>query len=249
MSPARMPRTAKPYLPDRRPLVSVDVATLAILDGRPHVLLVKRPDEPGEPFPGAWSLPGGFVDVDVDASVEACARRMLREQAGIDAPWLEQVAAHGGRERDPRGWSVTLLHAALVPADRARKVVGDAGDVRWLPLGRNGRPKGVKLAFDHGRLVGEAVARIRRKSEYTDLPVRFLPEPFTLPEMQNVFEIVLERSIDKKAFRTRVLAGDMLEELDSARATGKRPARLYRLRDRRQLHVFRRALEGGDAAA
>src|SRR5690606_14271004 len=140
-------------------------------------------------------------------------------------------------------------HAALVPVDAARRPEGDAAHLRWHLLRRNGQPKGVKLASDHGRLVAEAVARIRRKSEYTDLPVRFLPEPFTLPEMQNVFEVVLDRSIDKKAFRTRVLAGEMLEQLDDARATGKRPARLYRLRDRKQLHVFRRALEGGDAAA
>jgi len=245
----RMPRSTKPPLPARRPLVTVDIAALTIIDGRPHVLLARRPDAPGEPWPGAWALPGGFVDVDADASLEACARRVLRERTGIDAQWLEQVAAHGGRERDPRDWSITLLHAALVPVDDTRQAGGQADHVRWHPLRRNGRPKGVKLACDHGRLVAEAVARIRRKSEYTDLPVRLLPEPFTLPEMQNVFEIVLDRSIDKKAFRTRVLAGEMLEELDSARATGKRPARLYRLRDRRQLHVFRRALEGGDAAA
>lgn len=238
-----------PSLPAQRPLVTVDIAILSLIEGRPQVLLVKRPDSPGEPYPGAWALPGGFVDIDVDASLEACALRKLREKTGIEAPWLEQVVAHGGPGRDPRGWSVTHLYAALVPIDRALEPGGNAADARWHPLRRNGRPKGVKLAFDHGRLIAEAVARIRSKSEYTDLPVRLLPERFTLPELQHVFEIVLDRSIDKKAFRTRVLAGDMLEELDDARATGKRPARLYRLRDRRQLHVFRRALEGGDAAA
>lgn len=244
-----MPRTTSPLLPTQRPLVTVDIAILTVLDERPHVLLVRRPDAPGEPYPDAWALPGGFVDIDIDDSLEACAMRKLREKTGVETPWLEQVAAHGGPDRDPRGWSVTHLYAALVPIDKALEPGGNASDARWHPLRRNGRPKGVKLAFDHARLVAEAVARIRRKSEYTDLPVRLLPEPFTLPEMQNMFEIVLDRSIDKKAFRTRVLAGDMLEELDDARATGKRPARLYRLRDRRQLHVFRRALEGGDKAA
>ena len=237
------------FLPIRRPLVTVDIAILSVIEGRPHVLLVKRPDKPDEPHPGAWALPGGFVDIDVDASLEACALRKLREKTGVEAPWLEQVAAHGGPDRDPRGWSVTHLYAALVPIDRALEPGGNASDARWHRLRRDGRPRGVKLAFDHDRLIAEAVARIRRKSEYTDLPVRLLPEPFTLPEMQNIFEIVLDRPIDKKAFRTRVLAGDMLEELDDARPTGKRPARLYRLRDRRQLHVFRRALEGGDTAA
>ncbi len=236
-------------LPTRLPLVTVDIAVLSVIDERPHVLLVKRPDAQGEPHPGAWALPGGFVDIDVDASLDACALRKLREKTGVDAPWLEQVVAHGGPDRDPRGWSVTHLYVALIPIDQALAPGGNATDARWHPLRRDGRPKGVKLAFDHGRLLAEAIARIRGKSEYTDLPVRLLPERFTLPELQHIFEIVLDRSIDKKAFRTRVLAGDMLEKLDDARATGKRPARLYRLRDRRQLHVFRRAIEGGDAAA
>src|SRR5690606_8907466 len=123
----RMPRSTKPPLPARRPLVTVDIAALTIIDGRPHVLLARRPDAPGEPWPGAWALPGGFVDVDADASLEACARRVLRERTGIDAQWLEQVAAHGGRERDPRDWSITLLHAALVPAAAARPAGGPAG--------------------------------------------------------------------------------------------------------------------------
>src|SRR5690606_36804988 len=74
----RMPRSTKPPLPARRPLVTVDIAALTIIDGRPHVLLARRPDAPGEPWPGAWALPGGFVDVDADASLEACARRWCR---------------------------------------------------------------------------------------------------------------------------------------------------------------------------
>lgn len=243
---ASKPPTALP--PTLRPLVRVDIATLSVIDGRPHVLLVKRPVSPGTPYPGAWALPGGFIDVEADASLEACALRKLREKTGITTPWLEQVVAHGGPDRDPRGWSVTHLYLALVPIDQVPEPTGKAADMRWFALRRNGRPRGVKLAFDHARLLVEAIARIRGKSEYTDLPVRLLPERFTLPEMQHIFELVLDRPIDKKAFRTRVLAGDMLEQLDDARATGKRPARLYRLRDRRHLHVFRRAIEGGEAA-
>lgn len=248
---ALTPRTAS--LPVRRPLVrrpivTVDIAIFSVIDDRPHVLLARRPDSADEPQPGAWALPGGCVDVDLDTSLEACALRQLHEKAGVVAPWLEQVVAHGGPDRDPRGWSVTHLYAALVPTDQVLEPDRNAAGARWHALRRDGRPKGVKLAFDHGRLLAEAIARIRSKSEYTDLPVRLLPKRFTLPELQHIFEIVLGRPIDKKAFRTRVLAGDMLEKLDDARATGKRPARLYRLRDRRHLHVFRRSLEGGPAA-
>src|SRR5690349_4460459 len=95
-----------------RPLTTVDVVAFAIREERLHVLLVRRGTEPGEPFPGRWALPGGFVDVAKDATLEACALRKLREKTGIASPYLEQLASFGSATRDPRGWSAT--HAYFV---------------------------------------------------------------------------------------------------------------------------------------
>ena len=82
-----------------------------------HVLLVQRSNEPGEPFPGLWALPGGFVDISRDADLEACARRKLRDKTGVDPSYLEQLGSWGSAKRDPRGWSATHVYFALMSAD------------------------------------------------------------------------------------------------------------------------------------
>src|SRR5512134_604114 len=88
-----------------RPLVSVDVVIFSVLDDSLKVVLVRRPEEEGEPFPGRWALPGGFVDVARDRMLLDCALRKLREKTGVAAPYLEQLGSWGGAARDPRGWS------------------------------------------------------------------------------------------------------------------------------------------------
>src|SRR5688500_7400833 len=99
-----------------RPLVSVDVAIFTLSDESLQVLLVQRERSTGEPQPGAWALPGGFVDIARDADLEACALRKLEEKTGVTAPYLEQLGSWGGARRDPRGWSTTHAYFALIPA-------------------------------------------------------------------------------------------------------------------------------------
>src|SRR5687767_212962 len=106
-----------------RPLVSVDVAIFSVLQGELRVLLARRPEGEAEPYPGRWSLPGGFVDVHRDASLQACALRKLKEKTGVASPYLEQLGSWGDAKRDPRGWSSTHAYFALIPAPRAE----DAG--------------------------------------------------------------------------------------------------------------------------
>ena len=208
------------------PFVTVDVAILSIREGALCVLLVKRPAQPKEPFPGRWALPGGFVDVERDADLEACARRKLRDKAGVDAPYLEQVGSWGSARRDPRGWSVTNLYFALLPGD-----VATSGDAAWHPIEGDGVR--ARLAFDHAQLLAAAIARLRSKVEYTSLPVYLVREPFTLGELQRAFEIVLGRAVNKAAFRTRVLSAGLVESTGEWREGATRPAELYRLADRR----------------
>ena len=107
----------RPKLDFARPLTTVDVVIFTIRDDALHVLLVQRPEGKGEPFPGAWALPGGFVDVDKDKDLEACATRKLKEKTDIVSPYLEQLGSWGSADRDPRGWSATHAYFALVPAE------------------------------------------------------------------------------------------------------------------------------------
>ena len=226
-------------LPVDRPFVTVDIAICAVREASLQVLLVQRPSDPSEPFPGAWALPGGFIDVGSDDSLEACARRKLQVKTGAVAPYLEQVGSWGSRNRDPRGWSTTHLYFALVSAESIQLSPGaNAADARWWPV--SGTGVRTRLAFDHARLLSAAIERLRAKVEYTSLPAYLLPKEFTLPDLQHVYEVVLGRAIEKSAFRTRVLAAGVVESVDRRRQTGKRPAQLYRLSSRAEPVFFPR---------
>jgi ADP-ribose pyrophosphatase YjhB (NUDIX family) len=224
-----------------RPLVSVDLAIFTVADDALRVLLVQRPQVPREPFPGLWALPGGFVDIDADADLEACALRKLKEKTGVAAPYLEQLGSWGSARRDPRGWSTTHAYFALL-AEPAPRVGANAGanpaDARWFEV--KGDSAGTRLAFDHAEILATALARLRGKVEYTSLPAYVLPKEFTLTDLQRAYEIVLGRALEKSAFRTRVLAAGLVEPAGRTRRGPNRPAQLYRLKNPRKPVFFSR---------
>lgn len=219
------------------PLTTVDVVIFTVLDGLLQVLQVQRPQGADEPFPGRWALPGGFVDTTRDADLLACARRKLKDKTGLASPYLEQLGSWGSRGRDPRGWSATHVYMALVPAAALSRPSG-ATDLRWAPVDGDGTGRG--LAFDHDQILGAAVERLRSKVEYTSLPAFLLPEPFTLPQLQHTYELVLGRPVDKSGFRTRMLAADFLVEVGVVESSSRRPPLGYRLKDRSGPVVFPR---------
>jgi 8-oxo-dGTP diphosphatase len=230
------PRTAVPPFP--LPYTTVDVVIFSVLEDELSVLLVQRPAENKDPFPGAWALPGGFVDIDRDADLEACARRKLLEKTGVVSPYLEQLGSWGGKARDPRGWSATHVYFALLPGIGLTLAKGaNAADVGWSAVGSLRRRK---LAFDHAVILQAAVERLRSKVEYTSLPAFLLQEPFTLPQLQRMYEVVLGRPVDKSGFRTRMLSADFLDEAGYVGGDSNRPAMGYRLRDRAAPVVFPR---------
>jgi 8-oxo-dGTP diphosphatase len=223
----------RPKLDFARPLTTVDVVIFTIRDDALHVLLVQRPEGKGEPFPGAWALPGGFVDVDKDKDLAACATRKLMEKTDIASPYLEQLGSWGSADRDPRGWSATHAYFALVPP-----VKKYAADARWFAI-YAGKVK-PKLGFDHGDILETAIQRLRSKVEYTSLPAYLMPAEFTLPDLQKVYEIVLDRPLEKSAFRTRMLAADLIEPMAKMRKGPNRPAQLYRLKKAKSPVFFAR---------
>lgn len=227
-----------------RPLTTVDIVILTILDNQLQVLLVKRPVTPDEPFPDQWALPGGFVDVQLDRTLQDCALRKLHEKTGVRSPYLEQVGSWGSVERDPRGWSTTHVYVALLPHESLRLTAGGNTDqLCWMPVTQQGIT--VPLAFDHTILLQAALERVRGKTEYTSLPIHLLPDTFTLTELQQVYEVVLGRTLEKKAIRTRVLAAGILDETGDMKATSRRPAQLYRLKHPAGLFYFTRSFEAG----
>lgn len=223
------------------PLTSVDLVIFTIRQQRLQVLLVRRGDFP---FKGWWALPGGFIDVHRDADLDATALRKLREKTGVEAPYLEQVQGFGGRDRDPRGWSTTFAYFALIAAESVEPAQGvGVEEVRWVDVSGEGVEP--SLAFDHARILGAAVRRLRNKVEYTSLPVHLLPQAFTLSELQQVFETILGKTLDKSAFRKRIREGDYLEPIpDGLRLGSNRPAQLYRLRPNGETIYFSRTMSG-----
>lgn len=222
-----------------RPLSTVDVVIFTALDEQLQVLLVKRPAGAKEPFPHQWALPGGFVDVEKDASLSACALRKLREKTGVEAPYLEQLGSWGSAMRDPRGWSATHVYFALLPHAMVQLEKGaNAAEVAWFPVMEHGVSE--TLAFDHGEILAVAIERLRSKSEYSSLPAYLLPPAFTLPQLQQAYEVVLGRPVDKSAFRTRVLSAEVVEETGARCTSTNRPAVLYRLKHPGELTFFPR---------
>jgi len=222
-----------------RPFTMVDLAIFSATPEALKVLLVQRSEGGEEPFPGQWALPGGFVDIHQDQDLQQCALRKLREKTGVETPYLEQVGSWGSATRDPRGWSTTHLYLALLPElEKPLVSGGNTAGVQWSSVDGNRIKE--RLAFDHSELLKAALSRLRNKVEYTSLPAFLMPAEFTLTELQRVYEVVLGRSLEKKAFRTRILATDLLEELPRMREGRTRPAQLFRVRHKRKPVFFAR---------
>lgn len=202
-----------------KPDASVDVVLLTLRDGALHVGLVTRT---AEPHKGRPALPGGYVHVDEDRSLTDTALRMLREKTGLAPRYLEQLMTFGSDERDPRGWSISIAYYVLLDEAELRHA---APALEVVPVA--GMPD---LAFDHGRIVAAAVARLRGKSTYSTLPAFLLPEAFTLGELQRVYEQVMGTALDKASFRRKIAELGIVEATAGMRQEGRmRPAQLHRL--------------------
>ncbi len=205
------------------PLTTVDIVIFAVHEEEVQVLLVERPEHPER---GKLALPGGFVKLGHDASIESTAFRKLMEKTGVKSPYLEQVTTIGNATRDPRGWSLTVLYFALINYVELHNGPNIGSEpVRWAPLSEALK---MKLAFDHKNLLATAVNRLRSKTRYSALPLQLMPEEFTLSELQHMFEIVLGAKLEKKSFRRRFLASGLLEDTEKMKSTGHRPASIYR---------------------
>jgi 8-oxo-dGTP diphosphatase len=210
-----------------RPAVTVDCVVFGLdLEAEDlKVLLIQRK---AEPFAGQWAFPGGFVEMD--ETLEASAKRELKEETGISELYLEQLYTFGDPGRDPRGRTVSVAYYALVKmSDHVPKAADDAKAVAWHPAA-----KPPKLAFDHAKILKVAVDRLRAKVRYQPIGFELLPAKFTLGQLQRLYEIVLERPLDKRNFRKKVLGLDVLNELgESQTGVAHRAGRLYRFDEAR----------------
>src|SRR3954471_8470744 len=188
------------------------------------------------PFEGKWALPGGFVRID--ETLEEAALRELDEETGLREVFLEQLKTFGAVKRDPRERVVSVAYYALVKlSDHKVQAATDARDASWF-----GVHDGPSLAFDHADILRMALERLRTKLRHEPVGFELLPKKFTLSQLQHLYELVLERQLDKRNFRKRVLAMDLLIETDEVEQdVAHRAARLYCFDERK----YRRLAKSG----
>ena len=208
-----------------RPAVTVDCVVFGLDDQDLKVLLIQRDNEP---FAGRWALPGGFVKMD--ETLEESALRELREETGLTKVFLEQLYTFGNPNRDPRERVMTVAYYALVKLlDHKVQAATDAREAAWFAV--DDLPK---LCFDHNTILDTALTRLQGKVRYQPIGFELLPPKFSLTQLQRMYEIILERSLDKRNFRKKVISLDILDELDEVEQdVAHRAARLYRFNERK----------------
>lgn len=213
------------------PAVTTDVVLFTLLDGQLQVLLIRRAQAP---FVGMLALPGGFIRIDEDLA--AGARRKLTEETGLDELYLEQLYTFGSPQRDPRERVISVAYYALTPHATLKPCPSQAASgVDWFPV--MNLPA---LAFDHAEIIQVAQQRLAAKVQYSTLAFQFLPEQFTLSELQRVYETILGMPLDKRNFRKTILALEQLEPVMGQQRMGHhRPAQLYRARQRQAVAIIK----------
>ncbi|PAY16897.1 NUDIX hydrolase [Rhodopirellula sp. SM50] len=217
-----------------RPALTVDCVVFGLDEPDLKVLFIRRDLEP---YRGKWALPGGFVHVE--ESLEDAAKRELREETGLEKVFLEQLYTYGDVDRDPRERVVTVAYYALVRLSDHRVVAAtDARDAAWF--GVHDVPR---LAFDHDRILKAGYHRLQNKLRYEPVGFELLPRKFTLRQLQRLYEIILDRSLDKRNFRKKILGMDVLEELDEVETdVAHRAARLYRFNQKRYREMVKQGV-------
>jgi 8-oxo-dGTP diphosphatase len=218
-----------------RPALAVDCVVFGLDENDLKVLLIQRSLAP---FQHTWALPGGFVHID--ETLDAAARRELEEEAGVTDVFLEQLYTFGALDRDPRERVVSVAYYALAKlSDHRIRAATDAMGVGWFSL--DDLPK---LAFDHGEIVARAHERLRGKVRYAPIGFELLPPRFSLTQLQRLYEIVLGTELDKRNFRKKILAMELLVETDEfEQGVRHRAARLYRFDRRKYERLARQGFE------
>jgi 8-oxo-dGTP diphosphatase len=222
-APASVP-TPGAFERANRPAVTVDVVLLTVRAGRLEVLLVRRDHAP---FAGMWGFPGGLVRPD--ESLEEAALRELRQETGASGAdvYLEQLYTFGEPTRDPRTRVITVVYYVLERPGQIHTRAAEPGggaEARLFPAYDT-----PPLAFDHGDILRYTLQRLRGKLEYTTIGFQLLSPEFTLSELQEVYEAILNRPLDKRNFRKKLLITRIVEPTQRMKMVGQhRPARLYR---------------------
>jgi len=206
----------KPYI---APILVVDAVIFQLVNNALEVVLVKRSNDP---FQGAWALPGGY-NPEGETTRDAL-QRIVKEKAGVnlsdDLSYVEQLFTFDTVARDPRGHAVSVTYMGC-----GREFTFGGGEAHTASFPVSSLPE---LAYDHADIIHYAHERLKSKLTYTNAVYAFLPKKFTLTELQNAYEAILGRELDKRNFRKKFLGLDLIHETGEMKREGAhRPAQLY----------------------
>lgn len=217
-------------------LFTVDCIIFGFDEGELKILLIQRNEEP---YKGWFALPGYFVEKT--EAIESAAQRILYESTGLRGIYMEQFYTFGALGRHPQGRVITVAYYAMIrlTGQKDVKPVSDfASQAVWVNV------KDIpELAFDHNRIFRKGFERIRNKISYQPIAFELLPEKFTLTQLQNLYEVILNKKLDKRNFRKKMLSYDILRELDEKqKGVSYRAAKLYKFDKRKFAKNFQKEL-------
>jgi 8-oxo-dGTP diphosphatase len=191
----------KPFHSYTNPALAVDLVVFGYNARELSVLLLNRKEEP---FKGGWTLPGAFLQMD-ERFADTCSR-ILRTKLGMDRLYLEQLYSFDGLDRDPRGRAISVAYYALVNPGKLKFTTGTmANDVQWF----NWR-KLPALGFDHRQIFKTALQRLQGKIQYFPVGFELLDEQFTMTELHELYECILDIPLDRRNFRRKILASEYI---------------------------------------
>lgn len=199
------------------PSVTTDCVIFGFDGVKLKVLLVERGMAP---YKGRWAFPGGFLNMD--ESAEEGALRELKEETGLEGAYIRQFHTFSAPQRDPRERVITIAYYALV---RMQEVKGgdDASDARWFAL-----DEVPPLAFDHDQILRKAEKTLRQQIHFEPVGFELLPEKFTIKQLQNLYEAILDMRFDRRNFYNKMRRLGMLELTgDTANPSQRREANLF----------------------
>ena len=211
------------YQKQARFLAAVDCIIFGFDGQTLKLLLIQRGFEPEK---GKWSLMGGFIQPD--ESTDAAAVRILKSLTGLEGVYLEQLFTFGEPSRDPIERTLSITYFALIDIHKYEKQISDEYHPEWFPLN-----KIPNLIFDHKEMVKMAKEKLRYKAALHPLLFELLPQKFTLPQLQSLYESVYETELDKRNFSRKVLSTRLLiKQGDKDKASSKKGAYYYKLNNK-----------------
>ncbi|TAF45760.1 MAG: NUDIX hydrolase [Sphingobacteriales bacterium] len=220
-------------------IFSIDCIIFGLNEGELKILLIERNEDP---YKSWYALPGNIVEQN--ESIDDAAQRILYELTGLKDIYMEQFYTFGAVKRHPSGRVITVAYNAMIRLDSAKElkpVTNYASKAFWMPV--KDMPE---LAFDHTQIFNKGFEKIRSKISFEPIVFELLPEKFTLSQLQNLYEVILNKELDKRNFRKKMLAYNILNELNEKQeGVSFRAAKLYSFDKHKYDKFFQKELSFG----